>query len=206
MMTERHIKGLGMLLVFVISFNGLRAANMDIPFSRNATGIKPYSIKIIKYLCVGTPYQRSSINYCKTIVRRNKPTILNVSVVVPEVLNYIWVKVKVFYKFSTYQPFLIDAEQEGCEYIRNRPLIPLADYIYEIVQQSVPDLSTPCPHGNRTYNIVWWLEERHTPRSIPAGDYRLDVQFVAQDKVLMFAAETYFSVRRAGVIASMLEW
>ena len=59
---------------------------------------------------------------------------------------------------------------------------------------------------NKTYNIVWWLEERYTPKSIPAGDYRLDIQFFAHDNVKLFALETYITVRRAGVIASMIEW
>uniref|UniRef100_A0A182JZC8 Uncharacterized protein n=1 Tax=Anopheles christyi TaxID=43041 RepID=A0A182JZC8_9DIPT len=197
-MTEWHLFKMVMILATIACVSGQRTVNMEIPFERNATNIKPYSIKITKYVCVGTPYKRTSVSYCKTVVQRNKPAVLNVSVVVPEALNYIWLKVKLLYKFTTYQPFLIDMEQEGCEYIRNRPIIPLADYVYEIMQKTVPDLTTACPHGNKTYNIVWWLEERYTPRSVPAGNYRLDIQFFARDKVLLFAVETYLTVRRAG--------
>uniref|UniRef100_A0A182QZL0 Uncharacterized protein n=1 Tax=Anopheles farauti TaxID=69004 RepID=A0A182QZL0_9DIPT len=134
----------------------------------NTTSVKPYSIRITKYLCVGIPYERTTVNYCKTVLRRNQPTILNVSVNVPEVLNYIWVTVKLYYKFRTFQPFLIDMEQEGCEYIKNRPVIPLTDYIYEIFQKSVPDLSSPCPHGNKTYKIETEFKEEYAPKSVPA--------------------------------------
>ncbi|XP_035776442.1 uncharacterized protein LOC118458258 [Anopheles albimanus] len=206
---------------------------MDPPVLNNT---KAYTIKITKYLCVGTPYQRSTLHYCKTVLQRNRPAKLNVSLSVQETLNYVWVTVKLYYKFKTFQPLLIDMEQEGCEYVRNRPIIPLTDYIYDIFKKTVPDLSTPCPHGvsisyivpsyyqcgnvwisvdelleidsrqNRTYTIVWWFEERYTPKSMPAGDYRVDVQFIAQDNVLLFALEAYFAVRRKGVLGSMLEW
>ncbi|XP_041765416.1 uncharacterized protein LOC121590093 [Anopheles merus] len=205
-MKDRHIVGLGMILATILSYSGQCVANAEVSVARNTTSLKPYSFKITKYLCVGTPYQRTSVNYCKTVLRRNHPTVLNVSVIAPEILNWIWVKVKLFYKFSSYQPFLIDLEQEGCEYVKNRPIIPLADYIYQIMQKTAPELASPCPHGNKTYSIVWWLEERYTPKSIPAGDYRLDIQFFAHDKVKLFALETYITVRRAGVIASMIEW
>ncbi|EGK96821.1 AGAP013484-PA [Anopheles gambiae str. PEST] len=205
-MKDRHIVGLGIILSTILSYSGQCVANAEVSVARNTTSIKPYSLKITKYLCVGMPYKRTSVPYCKTVLRRNHPAVLNVSVVAPETLNWIWVKVKLFYKFSSYQPFLIDMEQEACEYVKNRPIIPLTDYVYEIMQKTAPELAHPCPHGNTTYNIVWWLEERYTPKSIPAGDYRLDIQFFAHDKVTLFAVETYFTVRRAGVIASMLEW
>uniref|UniRef100_A0A4Y0BEG1 MD-2-related lipid-recognition domain-containing protein n=1 Tax=Anopheles funestus TaxID=62324 RepID=A0A4Y0BEG1_ANOFN len=198
------------VLLFVCLLNGTAFAKQrnstDTSAFQSRNETKPYTFKILKYICVGTPYKRSRLNYCKTILRRNKPTLLNVSVTVPEVLNYIWVVVKVHYKFSTYQPFLIDMEEEACGYMKNRPVIPQTDYIFDTFVKSVPALSAPCPHGNRTYNIVWWLEERLTPRSIPAGEYRLDFKFVAKDNVTIFASETYVMVRRSGIIGSMIEW
>uniref|UniRef100_A0A182NRC0 Uncharacterized protein n=1 Tax=Anopheles dirus TaxID=7168 RepID=A0A182NRC0_9DIPT len=184
---ELNIIGYALVLALLIHFSLQNTRSTEKPIERNTTRNKAYSIRITKYLCVGMPYERTTVNYCKTVLRRNQPTVLNVSVHVPEVLNYIWVTVKLYYKFRTFQPFLIDMEQEGCEYMKNRPVIPLTDYIYEIFQKSVPDLSSPCPHGNKTYNIVWWLEEKYTPKSIPAGDYRLDVQFIAHDKAIIYA-------------------
>ena len=74
--------------------------------------------------------------------------------------------------------------------------------IYRMVYFN-PNFLTP---QNRTYDIVWWLEERHTPRSIPAGEYRLDMKFVAIDNVTLFASETYFTARRNGILRSMIEW
>uniref|UniRef100_A0A6E8WAF1 Uncharacterized protein n=1 Tax=Anopheles coluzzii TaxID=1518534 RepID=A0A6E8WAF1_ANOCL len=176
----------------------------SLPQRRNES--KEYTFKILKYISKETPYKRTQLHYFKTILRRNQPTLLNMSLTIPEVLNYIWVRIKLHYKFNAYQPFLIDMEQEACEYIRNRPIIPQTDYIYETFVKRLPAIAGPCPHGNRTYDIVWWLEERHTPRSIPAGEYRLDMKFVAIDNVTLFASETYFTARRKGILRSMIEW
>ncbi|XP_050090988.1 uncharacterized protein LOC126574686 [Anopheles aquasalis] len=182
------------------------APDISTPCPHGTNSTKSYNIKITKYLCVNAPYKRSTLHYCKTVLQRNQPAKLNVSISVPETLDYTLVKVKVYYKFKTFQPFLIDVEQEGCEYVRNRPIIPESDFVYNIMKKTAPDISTPCPHGNRTYTMLWWLEERYTPKSIPAGDYRVDVQFIAKDDVLIFALEAYISVRRKGVLGSMLEW
>ncbi|KFB53970.1 AGAP013484-PA-like protein [Anopheles sinensis] len=177
---------------------------IEININRNTS--RPHSLKVNKYLCVGIPYKRTTVPYCKTILLRNKPAMFNVSVVVPEVLNYILVTMKLYYKYKTYQPFLIDLEQEGCAYMKNRPAIPLADYIYEIFKDAMPELAKPCPHGNRTYFITFLLEDRYSPNSMPAGDYRIDLKFMANDGVILFAVESYFSVRRSGVLPSMLDW
>ncbi|XP_050090974.1 uncharacterized protein LOC126574683 [Anopheles aquasalis] len=167
---------------------------------------KAYSFKITKYVCIGTPYKRTTLHYCKTVLQRNQPAKLTVSLSAPEILNYVMAKIKVYYKFNTYQPFLFDLEQEACEYIRNRPVIPETDLVYNIVKDTAPILSTPCPHGNRSYTFVWWLQDRYTPKSVLAGDYRIDVQFFTRDNVVLFAGEAYISVRRKGVLGSMLEW
>uniref|UniRef100_A0A182W0R3 MD-2-related lipid-recognition domain-containing protein n=1 Tax=Anopheles minimus TaxID=112268 RepID=A0A182W0R3_9DIPT len=203
---SKYIKGVGIIVLFFICCSGQCARVAEFQPDQTVNDSRPYKIKITKYLCVGAPYKRTTLHYCKTTLRRNKPAIINVSLAVPEVLNYILMSVKSYYKFSTYQPFLIDMEQEGCEYMKNRPLIPLANYVYDILQKTVPAIATPCPQGNRTYTIVWWLDEHFLPKSLPAGDYRLDIAFDAYDKVTLFAMKAFFSVRRSGVIASMLEW
>ncbi|XP_053679964.1 uncharacterized protein LOC128730898 [Anopheles nili] len=174
--------------------------------AENGTGIKQYSLKITKYLCVGVPYSRSKLHHCKTVLRRNKPAVLNISITVPEVLTYIWLTVKLHYKFQTYQPLLIDLEKEACEYLAKHPFNPIDEYIYNIFAKTLPQVVSPCPHGNRTYTAMWWLQERYTPSSMPAGDYRLDVKFFGWNNITLFYLEVYFSARRKGIIGSMIEW
>ncbi|XP_053679941.1 uncharacterized protein LOC128730876 [Anopheles nili] len=154
---------------------------------------KQYTFRITKYVCTGAPYKRSNLHYCKTILRRNQPTMINVSLTVPEEVYIGWVVVKLYYKFATYQPFLIDAVFEACEYLKNRPINPVVTYVKDIMQETAPSLMSLCPHG-------------HTPRSVPAGEYRLDITFSLHDNVTAFAFETYIIARRKGIIGSMIEW
>uniref|UniRef100_A0A182JKP2 Uncharacterized protein n=1 Tax=Anopheles atroparvus TaxID=41427 RepID=A0A182JKP2_ANOAO len=86
------------------------------------------------------PYKGSNVAYCKTILRRNKP-------IVPEVLKYIWVTVKLYYKFKTYQPFLIDMEQEGCQYrsVRSTRSRPHGHGVKGVGAGYTPDGTVLCP-------------------------------------------------------------
>uniref|UniRef100_A0A4Y0BP43 Uncharacterized protein n=1 Tax=Anopheles funestus TaxID=62324 RepID=A0A4Y0BP43_ANOFN len=164
----------------------------DIRTSSN--GASSYSIKIKKYVCIDTPYKESTLHYCKSIPRRNAPTMISVSMDMPKLYNDIVVKVQLFYKFSTYQPFLVSMETQGCELVLHPPQFGIQKYVYDIIEESVPDILLPCPAGNRTFNITWYLKDKYAPRNIPAGDYKLQFKLIVQPSITLFGMDVYCAV------------
>lgn len=106
-----------------------------------------FTIRITKFVCLDMPYQRTLVHHCRTILRRNQPTMLSLYATVPEVVNYMNVTVVVEYKFSTYRPFLFDAQVEGCEFLRTKTRDPASEMVYKNIFENLPDFATPCPHG-----------------------------------------------------------
>uniref|UniRef100_A0A182PKB4 MD-2-related lipid-recognition domain-containing protein n=1 Tax=Anopheles epiroticus TaxID=199890 RepID=A0A182PKB4_9DIPT len=163
-----------------------------------------YTFKVKKYVCIDTPYPVSTLYTCKSILRRNAPTLVNVSINVPKIYSNVIIKILLFYKFSTYQPFMITVEGDGCEFIRNPPQYSTEKYVYDVIQETLPELLVPCPTGNRTYNFLWHLEERHTPKNIPPGDYKLQFKLIAPRNSTIFAMDVYVQVRISGIVSSFM--
>uniref|UniRef100_A0A182WG74 Uncharacterized protein n=1 Tax=Anopheles minimus TaxID=112268 RepID=A0A182WG74_9DIPT len=150
------------------------------------------------------PYKESTLYFCKNIPRRNAPTMISMSINVPQLYDIIIVKISLFYKFSTYQPFLISIKKDACEIIRNPPQFGVEKHVFDIVQQTVPELLTPCPSGNRTYTIDWYLQDSHAPRHIPAGDYKLQFKLIVHSNITIFGMEVYGSVRNTGIVSTFM--
>uniref|UniRef100_A0A182YDZ4 Uncharacterized protein n=1 Tax=Anopheles stephensi TaxID=30069 RepID=A0A182YDZ4_ANOST len=157
-------------------------------------------------MCLDTPYQRSVLHYCKTIARRNRPTILNLSITIPESFDYVKMRFSTEYKFSTFRPFLFDLEKEACEFLSSKSRDPASEIAFKVVFEKFRSIAKPCPHGNRTYNIEYWVDPQTLPKSVPAGDYRLTTTFTFKDNVTMLKLQTYGTTRRKGIFRSMIEW
>uniref|UniRef100_A0A182Y1J0 MD-2-related lipid-recognition domain-containing protein n=2 Tax=Anopheles stephensi TaxID=30069 RepID=A0A182Y1J0_ANOST len=166
----------------------------------SSAGASSYSIKIKKYDCIDTPYKESTLYTCKSIPRRNAPTMVNISINIHKIYDDVLVKVMLFYKFSTYQPFMISILGNGCEFIRHPPQVSVEKYVYDIINETLPELLVPCPTGNRIYNLSWYLQDRHAPKNIPPGDYKLQFKLIAQPDITLFGMEAYIAVRTVGVV------
>uniref|UniRef100_A0A8W7PRP1 Uncharacterized protein n=1 Tax=Anopheles coluzzii TaxID=1518534 RepID=A0A8W7PRP1_ANOCL len=59
---------------------------------------------------------------------------------------------------------------------------------------------------NKTYTELTMLKEEYAPKSMPAGDYRMDVRFSTKTNVTLFSLQLFFGVRRRGILNSMIEW
>uniref|UniRef100_A0A182N6F5 Uncharacterized protein n=1 Tax=Anopheles dirus TaxID=7168 RepID=A0A182N6F5_9DIPT len=167
---------------------------------------KEFSLRVLRYVCTEAPYERSVINYCRTQLRRNKPTLFNLSVDVPEVLNEVYIHMKTYYRYRTFQIFPIDVVVEVCSFLRNPTKDVISRHVLSVLIELMPEYAHYCPHGNTTYIVLFWLEERFLPKSMPAGDYRLDAWFRTMDNVTLFAYQAFFSIRRKGVVRSMIDW
>uniref|UniRef100_A0A182PD41 Uncharacterized protein n=1 Tax=Anopheles epiroticus TaxID=199890 RepID=A0A182PD41_9DIPT len=157
-------------------------------------------------VCVDQPYTRSILHHCKTVLRRNLPTMLNLSITIPEIITKCYVSLMIEYKFNQYQPFLFDASVEGCQFLRSTPVDPLSKYLFNIFQETLPMVVRPCPQGNETYDILWTMDERLSPQSVPAGDYRMTAHWQTYDNETIIKVQIYCSVRRKGIFRSMIEW
>uniref|UniRef100_A0A182WEZ4 Uncharacterized protein n=1 Tax=Anopheles minimus TaxID=112268 RepID=A0A182WEZ4_9DIPT len=164
----------------------------------------PNYTTVTKYVCIDMPYKESTLYFCKNIPRRNAPTMISMSMHVPQLYDNVILKISLFYKFSTYQPFLITVNREGCEFIRNPPQFGIEKHVYDIMQETVPELLTPCPSGNRTYTIDWYLQDSHAPKNIPPGDYKLQFKLVEHSNIILFGMDVYFSVRSTGIVSTFM--
>ncbi|XP_035900840.1 uncharacterized protein LOC118507012 [Anopheles stephensi] len=167
---------------------------------------KSFTVRVTRFICTETPYEVSVLLHCKTVLRRNRPTVMNLSVYVPMVLNTINLQVKTFYRLNDYKEFPINLSTEICAYFRNPSEDIFSRHAMSVMLETIPHLVHYCPHGNKTYSAIYWLEDKYFPKSMPAGDYRQDVWFRSADNITLFAFEMYFSIRRKGIWRSLIDW
>ncbi|XP_035895971.1 uncharacterized protein LOC118504957 isoform X1 [Anopheles stephensi] len=159
-----------------------------------------FVLRITKMECIDAPYKRSQLNYCKMVQFANGTVGLNTSVTIPIVLNYFEVTAKLFYKYTTYRPFMIDWSIELCQAERIGKFNPSTALVMRIIEESVPEFYYPCPHGNRTYATFWMFETNYIPSTLPSGDYRLDIYFRESTRTVIYAIQMYCSMRKQGLI------
>ncbi|XP_053667462.1 uncharacterized protein LOC128717811 [Anopheles marshallii] len=159
-----------------------------------------YILRVTKMHCIEAPYKRTHLNYCEMVQFSNGTVGLNTSVDIPIVLNYFEVTAKVYYKYTTYRPFMIDWTIELCQVHRNGKFNPSTTIVLQIIKQSLPEFYYPCPHGNRTYTTFWTLEPSYIPSTLPSGDYRLDVHFRDSSRSTLYAAQLFCSMRKQSLI------
>uniref|UniRef100_A0A182Q1B2 Uncharacterized protein n=1 Tax=Anopheles farauti TaxID=69004 RepID=A0A182Q1B2_9DIPT len=167
---------------------------------------KPFTLRVTRFICLETPYEETELLHCQTVLRRNKPALFNISVRVPMVVDSFIFEVKTYYRLNDYQRFPIDIRLEICSFFRHPSEDIFSRHIMSIMFETIPQYMYYCPHGNTTYNIVYWLEEKFFPKSMPVGDFRQDVWFRSARNKTMAAYQVYFSVRGQGIWKSLIEW
>uniref|UniRef100_A0A1I8JW71 MD-2-related lipid-recognition domain-containing protein n=1 Tax=Anopheles quadriannulatus TaxID=34691 RepID=A0A1I8JW71_ANOQN len=167
---------------------------------------RPFQLQVMRLVCLDLPYEETVLTLCRAFLRRNQPTLLRVTLEVPGLYNYVLLQFRLHYKFRTYQPFLIDGEIDICTFVKESKLDPVPSYIYSVMQEVAPDLSAPCPLGNKTFNVTTMFKVEYAPKSVPAGDYRMDIRVASRANVTLINFQVYVAVRRKGVLGSMLDW
>uniref|UniRef100_A0A182K8P3 MD-2-related lipid-recognition domain-containing protein n=1 Tax=Anopheles christyi TaxID=43041 RepID=A0A182K8P3_9DIPT len=181
-------------------------AQFGFNYSEEKNLTRPFKIKVHRVVCIDTPYEETILHECRTIFRRNQRPLLSVSLEVPKMYDYLMIHFQLYYKFTTYQTFLIDTKAEGCNLMRDHKSDPKLNYMYGVLNDMMSPIVHPCPFGNRTYIQQAMLKEENAPRSVPAGDYRMDVRLSSKTNVTVIWMQLYFEVRRKGILNSMLEW
>ena len=110
------------------------------------------TVRITKMLCIEQPYKHSTLQHCEMEQFANGTVGLHISVHIPIVLDYIAVSAKVYYKYTTYRPFMIDWTMEYCRAARVGTFNPTNALIMKVIEESMPDFYYPCPHGVRVGN------------------------------------------------------
>uniref|UniRef100_A0A182W2I1 MD-2-related lipid-recognition domain-containing protein n=1 Tax=Anopheles minimus TaxID=112268 RepID=A0A182W2I1_9DIPT len=167
---------------------------------KSGNGNTSYTLRVTKLQCIEAPYKLSHLDYCYMVQLPNGTVGLNVSVHVPIVLNYFEITAKVYYKYTTYRPFMIDWNIELCQADRIGKFSPSTALVMKIMRESIPEFYYSCPHGNRTYATVWMFEPDYIPSTLPSGDYRLDVYFRDSTRSILFALQMFCSMRKQGLI------
>ncbi|XP_053667460.1 uncharacterized protein LOC128717809 [Anopheles marshallii] len=159
-----------------------------------------HSLRITNIQCVETPYELTYLNYCKMEQLPNNMVALNVSILAPMVLNFIETKIKLFYKYTSYRPFMIDWSIELCQAYRMGRFNPSAILMLKVIEDTAPQYHHPCPHGNRTYIIVWLFNPKFIPETLPSGNYRLDIYLRDTTNKILFAFQMFGAIRKHGLI------
>ncbi|XP_053667459.1 uncharacterized protein LOC128717808 [Anopheles marshallii] len=170
------------------------------PVKKIITGNINRTVRVTKMLCINTPYKYTILKQCEMGQFPNGTVGLQISLDVPVVLNYVEINAKGYYKYRTYQPFMVDWTMEYCQAARSGVLNPTNALLMKFVEQTLPDFYYPCPHGNRTYTVFWLLPPKLLPQSLPSGDYRLDIFYRDSSRTDLFALQLYGAVRRLGII------
>uniref|UniRef100_A0A240PLN4 Uncharacterized protein n=1 Tax=Anopheles christyi TaxID=43041 RepID=A0A240PLN4_9DIPT len=159
-----------------------------------------YNLRFNKMRCAHTPYKYTQLHYCFMEQLSNGSVGLNISITIPVEINYLGIQTKLFYKYTTYRPFMIDWSMEYCQAARNGHYSPTTGLMMKIMEETLPDFYYPCPHGNRTYITFWMFEPKYIMQSIPSGDYRMDVFFRDSADENLVAMQLFGTVRKQGLL------
>ncbi|XP_052892814.1 uncharacterized protein LOC128300694 [Anopheles moucheti] len=190
------------MMSYLIICVGLITLMKDIP--KTCAENSSYSMSVRKYVCIDMPYKETILHSCKSIPRRNAPTMVTVLMDVPKLYDNFVLQLLVFYKFSTYQPFLITIDRNGCEFIRHPPQFGVEKHVYDVLKETLPELLEPCPAGNRTYNLTWYFHQRLSLKHVPAGEYKLRFKLISPPSNTLFGMDIFITVRNAGIISSFM--
>uniref|UniRef100_A0A182Y6N1 Uncharacterized protein n=1 Tax=Anopheles stephensi TaxID=30069 RepID=A0A182Y6N1_ANOST len=166
---------------------------------------RPFKLHVTRLICIDLPYAETTVNECRVILRRNQRSLMKVSINVPKVYNFLLLQYRLHYKFTTFQPLLIDGELEVCSYMRGPKTSILENYIYGVMSDLLSNTVYPCPHGNKTYTEITEFKEEYAPKSIPAGDYRMDLRFASKSNVTLLWLQGFATVKRRGIMGSINE-
>ncbi|KAL1375149.1 hypothetical protein pipiens_017664 [Culex pipiens pipiens] len=170
---------------------------------------RTFSFRVVRLQCLETPYTLIDLRACKVKLRRNQPTLFLFEFDMPKLMDKMYARFTVNYKLTTYQPLMIDETYEVCAALNQKPGVnPALDYVTETIRAHMPQAVQPCPYGGRYYNMSnFSLDEKHLPKSVPAGDYRIDMRVTDKHNVTMISLQCYVAVRSKGIAKlSMLEW
>uniref|UniRef100_A0A2C9GP98 Uncharacterized protein n=1 Tax=Anopheles arabiensis TaxID=7173 RepID=A0A2C9GP98_ANOAR len=150
--------------------------------------------------CTNTPYKLSQLHLCRMEQLPNGTVALNISLDVRPVLNYLEITAKLFYKYTTYRPFMIDWSIELCQAYRMGGINPSSALVLKIIETTVPNIYYACPHGNRSYSVLWYFNPKFIPDKLPSGDYRLDIVFRDTSNTVLISMQMYAAMRKQGLI------
>uniref|UniRef100_A0A8W7PS56 Uncharacterized protein n=1 Tax=Anopheles coluzzii TaxID=1518534 RepID=A0A8W7PS56_ANOCL len=131
--------------------------------------------------CTNTPYKLSQLHLCRMEQLPNGTVALNISLDVRPVLNYLEITAKLFYKYTTYRPFMIDWSIELCQAYRMGGINPSSALVLKIIETTVPNIYYACPHGNRSYSV-------------------LDIVFRDTSNTVLISMQMYAAMRKQGLI------
>ncbi|KAL1380715.1 hypothetical protein pipiens_013985 [Culex pipiens pipiens] len=135
--------------------------------------VRNYTLRIERNLCVDQPYKHFELLNCTNRL--------------------------VYYRFQTYQPFMMDEWFNYCDAYDN------LDGVSSVGRLAVGSLksSTPempgCPMQG-TINATHIINEAQFPPFMPAGQYRMDMAFYNGQNETLFAMQTYLTVRTKGAV------
>uniref|UniRef100_A0A182JHY3 Uncharacterized protein n=1 Tax=Anopheles atroparvus TaxID=41427 RepID=A0A182JHY3_ANOAO len=164
-----------------------------------------HNSRVTKIQCVDMPYKRTKLNYCLMGTFSNQTNFLNASLDVPMPLNFLLLTTKLFYKYRTYRPFMIDWSVELCQALRapqRRNLI--TNMVIKVIADTLPQFLYKCPHGNRTYTTTWLYPSKFVLTTVPSGEYRLDMRFLHKDEMTLFALQLFLSIVWSEVAAQFM--
>ncbi|KAL1399269.1 hypothetical protein pipiens_002230 [Culex pipiens pipiens] len=161
--------------------------------------VRNYTLRIERNLCVDQPYKYFELLTCTNRLIRNQPSQTHIVGRFRTLQDVVFCRYKVYYRFRTYQPFLIDEWFNYCDAYDNLDGVSSIGLLaIGGLKTTIPDLPG-CPFGGMI-NVTHTINEAQFPPFMPAGQYRMDMKFYNAQNETLFAVQTYLTVRAKGAV------
>ncbi|KAL9696494.1 hypothetical protein quinque_016073 [Culex quinquefasciatus] len=178
-------------------------ANSNMPDLEVATGknsSRPFTIKVLKMICVNQPYGYTVVKTCKAKLARNQPTKLNLAFDIQRPANSLFLSYVLNYKYTTYRPLLFDDSFDMCRFMAEQGggTNVLMNFMYKIATSQITWLHK-CPYIGLQNMSDFVLDEGLMPSFLPAGDFRADTRIFDKANETIVDFQIFYSVRAKGL-------
>lgn len=110
-------------------------------------------------------------------------------------------RISVFYKYTVYQPFVIDYTVDYCEFrknnVDNKMMAIIIQYMNRFSNNTHECPFTP-PERFLLKDAV--LDTDLFPKYLPIGEYRIDIEYKSSSNLRYALVETYFATRSRSLV------
>lgn len=148
------------LLLLIGCVLGLAKTNLPEIQLASASGkndTRPFSIKVLKMVCIDQPYNYTLLHTCKVKIARNQPAKLYLVLEILRPANALFMSYILNYKYNTYRPLLFDDSFNFCSFMSEQGsgINMLMNFMYKIASSQIKWLHK-CPYVVSTFRICMY--------------------------------------------------
>lgn len=135
---------LGLTLTLMVNSN---MPDVEVATLSGKNSSRPFTIKVLKMICVNQPYSYTVVKTCKVKLARNQPAKLNLAFDILRPANSLFLSYVLNYKYNTYKPLLFDDSFDMCRFMAEEGTGTnvLMNFMYKIATSQITWLHK-CPY------------------------------------------------------------